>query len=54
MDDVDGHIAKVVNAGGSVVSAKAPIPGVGWFALCSDTEGNFFGLMEADSKAGIG
>jgi predicted enzyme related to lactoylglutathione lyase len=29
-----------------------PIPGVGWLAYCKDTEGNIFGLMQADPKAG--
>jgi predicted enzyme related to lactoylglutathione lyase len=28
-----------------------PIPGIGWFAVCSDTEGNKFGIMEEDPKA---
>jgi predicted enzyme related to lactoylglutathione lyase len=28
-----------------------PIPGVGWFALCADTEGNRFGLIENDPEA---
>lgn len=51
---VDEYVAKVVDAGGSVVSPKGPVPGVGWLAMCADTEGNVFGLMEADSKAGIG
>jgi predicted enzyme related to lactoylglutathione lyase len=28
-----------------------PIPGVGWFALCVDPEGNRFGLMQSDESA---
>ena len=27
------------------------IPGIGWLAYCLDTEGNTFGVMEADEKA---
>jgi predicted enzyme related to lactoylglutathione lyase len=27
------------------------IPGMGWFALCMDTEGNKFGIMEEDANA---
>lgn len=44
--------AKVTAAGGKVLEPRMPIPGVGWFALCADTEGNRLGLMEPDPKAG--
>jgi predicted enzyme related to lactoylglutathione lyase len=27
------------------------IPKVGWFAQCTDTEGNMFGIIELDEKA---
>jgi predicted enzyme related to lactoylglutathione lyase len=30
---------------------KTPIPGVGWFATCQDTEGNTFGIIEEDRTA---
>jgi hypothetical protein len=43
--------AKIVAAGGKVLEPRMAIPGVGWFALCLDTEGNRFGLMEADPEA---
>ncbi len=54
VDSVDTYVAKVKDAGGTVISPKTPIPGVGWLAMCADTEGNVFGLMEADSSAGVG
>jgi hypothetical protein len=28
-----------------------PIPGVGYFAYCQDTEGNTFGIMQEDKSA---
>jgi predicted enzyme related to lactoylglutathione lyase len=28
-----------------------PIPGIGWFACCKDTEGNQFGIMQSDTSA---
>jgi predicted enzyme related to lactoylglutathione lyase len=28
-----------------------PIPGVGWLVYCKDTEGNIFGMMQADANA---
>jgi predicted enzyme related to lactoylglutathione lyase len=48
---VDKFAAKVKAAGGKILEPKMPIPGVGWFALCADTEGNPFGIMEPDPKA---
>jgi predicted enzyme related to lactoylglutathione lyase len=48
---VDEFIKKVEAAGGKVIAPKMPIPGVGWFAYCTDTEGNLFGIMESDEKA---
>lgn len=48
---VQGFAEKVMVAGGKLLMPKMPIPGVGWFALCADTEGNKFGIMEDDPKA---
>ena len=31
-----------------------PIPHVGWFARCSDTEGNSFSLYQSDESAPAG
>ncbi|MGO8928922.1 MAG: VOC family protein [Limisphaerales bacterium] len=49
---VDEYVERVKAQGGSVAVPKMPIPGVGWLAYCKDTEGNIFGLMQADPKAG--
>jgi hypothetical protein len=43
--------AEAQAGGGKVVLPTMPIPGVGWLAYCSDTEGNIFGMMQADPKA---
>ncbi len=45
---VDGFIEKITAHGGRAVTAKIPIPGVGHFAYCQDTEGNTFGIMQPD------
>ena len=29
-----------------------PVPSMGWFAVCGDTEGNEFGLWQTDPNAG--
>jgi len=51
---VDEYVAKVTDAGGTIVQPKSPIPGVGWMAVFADPEGNVFGMMEADESAGTG
>jgi predicted enzyme related to lactoylglutathione lyase len=30
-----------------------PVPGMGWFSLCTDTEGNDFGLWQTDPNASM-
>jgi predicted enzyme related to lactoylglutathione lyase len=48
---VDQAVASVAQHGGKNVMPKTAIPGVGYLAYCSDTEGNVFGLMQADKDA---
>ena len=48
---LDDFMAKIWAHGGRIVTAKIPIPGVGYFAYCQDTEGNTFGIMQADPSA---
>jgi len=48
---VDEFVAKITANGGSVVAPKMPIPGIGYFAYCKDTEGNIFGVMQSDPSA---
>jgi predicted enzyme related to lactoylglutathione lyase len=51
VSSVDDAIAAVTKNGGKMVMPKTPIPTIGWFAYCSDTEGNTFGVMQADPNA---
>ena len=39
-DDIEATSGQVESLGGSVVMGKTPIPSMGWFAVCKDTEGN--------------
>lgn len=41
----------VLAAGGKVLSERSAIAGVGYFSYCTDTEGNVFGIMEANPAA---
>lgn len=45
--DIDASIARVRELGGEAED-KEPIPGTGWFARCTDTEGNPFSLFQSD------
>jgi len=47
-------VAAVKANGGKVVEGPMPIPGVGYLAYCEDTEGNAFGMMQADPNAVMG
>ncbi len=49
-DDIDADLAKVSELGGEAED-KQPIPGVGWFARCKDSEGNEFSLYQRDESA---
>jgi uncharacterized protein len=51
VESVDESLAKIQAAGGTIVVPKMPVPGVGWLAYFTDTEGNFTGLMESDPEA---
>jgi predicted enzyme related to lactoylglutathione lyase len=48
---VQEYSAKVEQLGGKVISPKMPVPGMGYFAMCADTENNTFGIFEPDQTA---
>ena len=48
---IDEYVKKIQAMGGHVISPKMPIPSVGYFAQCKDTEGNIFGIIEMDKNA---
>ncbi|HEY5058083.1 MAG TPA: VOC family protein [Gaiellaceae bacterium] len=48
--DIEAASAKVRELGGTA-EPKSPVPTHGWFAACTDTEGNAFNLWQADTSA---
>jgi predicted enzyme related to lactoylglutathione lyase len=50
-DDVEAASEQVKSLGGTVMMQKTPVPSMGYFAICADTEGNTFGLGESDESA---
>ena len=48
---VDDIVKAVTAAGGAVAMPKMSVPGVGWTAYFTDTEGTLFGVMQFDPAA---
>jgi predicted enzyme related to lactoylglutathione lyase len=51
VEDVDEAVAKAERLGAKVMMGKTPVPGMGWFAQLSDTEGNVIAVWETDMAA---
>jgi predicted enzyme related to lactoylglutathione lyase len=51
VDDINAGAARVNELGGKADDPQ-PVPGMGWFATGTDTEGNPIGLWKTDSSAG--
>jgi uncharacterized protein len=51
VDSIEDALKKIEAEGGQVIQGKTPIPTMGWFATCTDTEGNRIGLYTDDPNA---
>ena len=51
VDDIDTFVKKAEGLGAKVVTAKMPIPGMGWTAQMEDPQGNHYGLYQNDPSA---
>jgi uncharacterized protein len=51
VDSIEAAVEKATSLGAKVTQPKAPIPGMGYFAVLQDTEGNKFGLFVNDETA---
>ncbi len=38
-------VKKIADAGGTMLTPKTAVPGIGYMSYCKDTEGNVFGIM---------
>jgi predicted enzyme related to lactoylglutathione lyase len=50
VDSIDDYSSKVQQLGGKIVVPKTPVSGMGFFAVCLDTENNSFAIWESVSK----
>lgn len=48
---VTRHMVKVKKLGGRICRPKTAVPGMGYFAICEDTEKNTFAIWEVSPKA---
>jgi predicted enzyme related to lactoylglutathione lyase len=48
---IDEYEKKIGDNGGTIVVPKMAIPAIGWLLYAKDTEGNIFGIMQADANA---
>jgi predicted enzyme related to lactoylglutathione lyase len=52
VDDLDAIVGRAEKAGASIALPRMTVPGVGYIAYLVDTEGNIFGVHQADANAG--
>jgi hypothetical protein len=51
VSSADEYAAKIEKLGGKIVVPKRAVPGMGYFAICLDTENNVFGIWEDNKNA---
>jgi predicted enzyme related to lactoylglutathione lyase len=51
VDSIDESLPMVSQHGGRIVAPKAEVPGQGWYAVVTDSEGNEFALWEQHADA---
>lgn len=45
VSSIDETLEQVSEAGGTIITGKQDVPGYGQLAICTDTEGNVFGIF---------
>jgi predicted enzyme related to lactoylglutathione lyase len=51
VESVDKFSDKVKKLGGEICRPKTAVPGMGYFAICKDTENNTFAIWEINQKS---
>jgi predicted enzyme related to lactoylglutathione lyase len=49
VESVDEYSKKIETLGGKVIVPKMEVPGIGWWAMALDPEGNQFAILESDT-----
>jgi len=53
VESVDEAVARAERLGAKTLMGKTPVPGMGWFAQLTDTEGNLFAVWETDMSSAM-
>jgi uncharacterized protein len=51
VDALDPAVRRAEDLGAKVMKPRAPVPGMGWFAMLTDPQGNSFAMWERDPSA---
>jgi predicted enzyme related to lactoylglutathione lyase len=51
VDSVDTYVDRAQEMGAKVMKPKSAVPGMGWFAMLTDPQGNEFALWQMDPNA---
>lgn len=51
VQELDECLSRIHENGGRVVEPKMAIPGIGWYATCTEPGGLLFGIIQADPEA---
>lgn len=51
VDSIEQAVERATSLGAKVTKGKTPVPGMGWFAMFLDPEGNNFAVFKADHEA---
>ena len=51
VDSIEATVEKAKKLGARVTREKMPVPGMGWFAMFIDPQGNHFAIWKADPNA---
>jgi predicted enzyme related to lactoylglutathione lyase len=52
VDSIEDYVDKAKKLGAKLTKGKTPVPGMGWFAMFMDPEGNHFAIFKNDQAAG--
>jgi uncharacterized protein len=53
VESIEDAVSRAERLGARVLMGKTPVPGMGWFAQLTDTEGNLFAVWETDMSAAM-
>jgi predicted enzyme related to lactoylglutathione lyase len=51
VESLEASVDRAQQLGATLMKGKSPVPGMGWFAMLTDPQGNPFALWQTDSNA---